>query len=79
MTILVKCVVIHGPNGPYPRSQYEHSSIPATVKTIFKLKDFLSKRDSWAGTFESVITRDSPRQDCPGNYIFFFHLLYQFR
>ncbi|AAF01582.1 hypothetical protein [Arabidopsis thaliana] len=57
--------VIHGPNGPYPRSQYEHSSIPATVKTIFKLKDFLSKRDSWAGTFESVITRDSPRQDCP--------------
>jgi len=53
-------------------SQYEHSSIPATVKKIFKLKDFLTKRDSWAGTFESVITRNSPRQDCPGNYIFSF-------
>ncbi|CAF2086835.1 BnaA01g34350D [Brassica napus] len=57
--------VLHVPNGPYPRSQYEHSSIPATVKKIFNLKDFLTKRDSWAGTFESVITRDSPRQDCP--------------
>ncbi|XP_010485694.1 PREDICTED: non-specific phospholipase C5 [Camelina sativa] len=57
--------VIHGPNGPFPMSQYEHSSIPATVKKIFNLKDFLTKRDSWAGTFESVITRDSPRQDCP--------------
>ncbi|XP_002884392.2 non-specific phospholipase C5 [Arabidopsis lyrata subsp. lyrata] len=57
--------IIHGPSGPYPMSQYEHSSIPATVKKIFKLRNFLTKRDSWAGTFESVITRDSPRQDCP--------------
>ncbi|CAN8269712.1 unnamed protein product [Cochlearia groenlandica] len=57
--------IIHAPNGPYPKSQYEHSSIPATVKKIFNLKDFLTKRDSWAATFESVLTRDSPRQDCP--------------
>ncbi|KAL3537185.1 hypothetical protein ACH5RR_000551 [Cinchona calisaya] len=60
-----KGAVIHGPSGPYPTSEYEHSSIPATVKKIFNLKEFLTKRDAWAGTFESVISRDSPRTDCP--------------
>ncbi|XXG78036.1 hypothetical protein AAC387_Pa08g2063 [Persea americana] len=57
--------VVHGPNGPYPTSEFEHSSIPATVKKIFNLKEFLTKRDAWAGTFESVLTRKSPRSDCP--------------
>ena len=59
--------VIHGPNGPTPTSQYEHSSIPATVKKLFDLpQDFLTKRDAWAGTFESVVqTRTEPRTDCP--------------
>lgn len=58
--------MVHGPTGPYPTSQFEHSSIPATVKKIFNLKEFLTKRDEWAGTFESVINRQSPRTDCPG-------------
>ncbi|XP_042475247.1 non-specific phospholipase C4-like isoform X2 [Macadamia integrifolia] len=59
-------VVIHSPSsGPYPTSQFEHSSIPATVKKIFDLKDFLTKRDEWAGTFETVLTRETPRTDCP--------------
>lgn len=58
--------VLHGPNGPYPTSEYEHSSIPATVKKIFKLGDFLTKRDEWAGTFEHLLlTRSTPRTDCP--------------
>ncbi|KAF8700117.1 hypothetical protein HU200_034480 [Digitaria exilis] len=57
--------VIHQPSGPEPTSQYEHSSIPATVKKIFNLKEFLTKRDAWAGTFESVLTRATPRTDCP--------------
>lgn len=58
--------VLHGPSGPYPTSEFEHSSIPATVKKIFNLKGFLTKRDAWAGTFESVfMSRDSPRTDCP--------------
>ncbi|KAL7238348.1 hypothetical protein ACSBR2_004447 [Camellia fascicularis] len=57
--------VLHGPSGPYPTSEFEHSSIPATVKKIFNLKDFLTKRDSWAGTFEGVVSRSSPRTDCP--------------
>lgn len=57
--------VIHGPSGPNPTSEFEHSSIPATVKKIFHLKDFLTKRDAWAGTFESVLSRQTPRTDCP--------------
>ncbi|KAJ4950439.1 hypothetical protein NE237_027271 [Protea cynaroides] len=57
--------VLHGPSGPYPTSQFEHSSIPATVKKIFNLKDFLTKRDAWAGTFETLLTRTTPRTDCP--------------
>jgi phospholipase C len=62
-----KGTVVHGPNGPYPSSEFEHSSIPATVKKIFNLKsDFLTKRDAWAGTFEGILQlRDSPRTDCP--------------
>jgi hypothetical protein len=63
-----KGAVVHGPSGPTPTSQYEHSSIPATVKKHFDLpQDFLTKRDAWAGTFESVVqTRTEPRTDCPG-------------
>ncbi|KAK6119293.1 hypothetical protein DH2020_046966 [Rehmannia glutinosa] len=57
--------VLHGPSGPYPTSEFEHSSIPATVKKIFNLKNFLTKRDAWAGTFECVLNRVSPRADCP--------------
>ncbi|XP_050221512.1 non-specific phospholipase C4-like [Mercurialis annua] len=57
--------VLHGPSGPDSTSEYEHSSIPATLKKLFNLKEFLTKRDAWAGTFETVLTRTSPRTDCP--------------
>ncbi|KAK4268040.1 hypothetical protein QN277_024745 [Acacia crassicarpa] len=57
--------VFHQPSGPEATSQYEHSSIPATVKKIFKLPEFLTKRDAWAGTFEFLLTRSTPRTDCP--------------
>ncbi|KAK8468605.1 hypothetical protein PHAVU_006G066522 [Phaseolus vulgaris] len=59
--------VIHEAEGPTPYSQYEHSSIPATVKKLFNLKsNFLTKRDAWAGTFEKYFHfRDTPRDDCP--------------
>ncbi|CAN1250461.1 Non-specific phospholipase C2 [Linum perenne] len=62
-----KATVVHGPNGqPTPTSEYEHSSIPATVKKIFNLPSFLTKRDQWAGTFESIVqSRTEPRTDCP--------------
>jgi len=71
-TILVspwvdKGTVIHEPEGPTPYSQFEHSSIPATVKKLFNLEsNFLTKRDAWAGTFEKYFRlRDTPRDDCP--------------
>ncbi|KAK9757699.1 hypothetical protein RND81_01G180400 [Saponaria officinalis] len=57
--------VLHKATGPQPTSEYEHSSIPATVKKIFNLKEFLTKRDAWAGTFEGVLNRTTPRTDCP--------------
>ncbi|KAG5515119.1 hypothetical protein RHGRI_036229 [Rhododendron griersonianum] len=60
-------ILIHEPSGPTPDSQFEHSSIPATVKKLFKLKsNFLTKRDAWAGTFENYFKlRQTPRDDCP--------------
>ncbi|WJX31949.1 Phosphatidylglycerol/phosphatidylinositol transfer protein [Trifolium repens] len=62
-----KGTVVHGPNGsPTPTSEYEHSSISATVKKIFNLPKFLTQRDEWAGTFEGIVqTRTEPRTDCP--------------
>ncbi|CAI0540656.1 unnamed protein product [Linum tenue] len=59
--------VIHEPDGPTPTSQFEHSSVPATVKKLFNLKsNFLTKRDAWAGTFDSYFyLRKTPRDDCP--------------
>ncbi len=47
--------VVHDPVGPFNDSKYEHSSIPATIKKMYGIKDFLTKRDAWAGTFESVL------------------------
>ncbi|PKA53711.1 phospholipase C [Apostasia shenzhenica] len=63
-----KGTVVHGPSGsPTPTSEYEHSSIPATVKKIYNLPfPYLTNRDAWAGTFEGILqTRTEPRTDCP--------------
>lgn len=62
-----KGTVIHEPNGPTETSQFEHSSIPATVKKLFNMKSsYLTRRDAWAGTFESYFSlRKTPRPDCP--------------
>jgi phospholipase C len=58
--------VLHAAEGPTLTSQYEHSSIPATVKKLFNLPGpFLTARDAWAGTFESVFSLSSARTDCP--------------
>jgi len=69
--------VLHEPSGPFSTSQYEHSSIPATVKKIFNLPEFLTKRDAWAGTFEGLLTLSSPRTDCPSKIsIFVLYVLH---
>merc|ERR1712070_629174 len=43
--------VVHRPDGPTPTSEYEHSSLAASLKSIFDLESFLTKRDAWAGDF----------------------------
>ena len=64
---------------PQSTSQYEHSSILATMKELLNLPEFLTKRDEWASTFLDVLcgtSRDpkthefryelaGPRRDCP--------------
>jgi len=46
--------------------QYEHSSVPATLKKLFDLESFLTDRDEWAATFDHLVNgRDEPRTDCP--------------
>ncbi|KAJ8634175.1 hypothetical protein MRB53_027511 [Persea americana] len=62
-----KGTVISSPTGPTASSEFEHSSIPATLRKMFNLSsNFLTHRDAWAGTFEQVVTElTSPRTDCP--------------
>lgn len=51
---------------PEANSEYDLTSIPATVKKLFGLPSFLTARDAWAATFEHVLeTRSEPRTDCP--------------
>jgi phospholipase C len=44
---------------------YEHSSLPATIKTLFDLPEFLTSRDRAANTFEKNLSRATPRSDTP--------------
>lgn len=54
------------PSMPYPNSQYELTSIMATVRKIFNMTTGpLTKRDAWAATFEHLLSLDEPRTDCP--------------
>ena len=57
--------VIQKPNGPEHNSEYEHSSLSATLKGVFDLPEFLTKRDAWAGDFSNELDLDEPRTDCP--------------
>jgi len=63
-------MVINEPNenqvSDQPGSRWEHSSIAGSVKRLFNLPDFLTKRDEWAAHFEStIVTESKPRTDCP--------------
>jgi hypothetical protein len=61
---VAKGAVFQEPTGPTNTSQFDLSSIAATAKTLFKLPDFLTKRDAWAGSFEELLL-DQPRDDTP--------------
>jgi len=52
---------------PFPNSEYEASSLGATIKAMWNLSsDFLTERDRWAATFHHVFdTLAAPREDCP--------------
>lgn len=63
-----KNVLVHEPpkdQKPFPTSEYELSSIPATLRKIFPMLNQkpLNKRDAWAATFEHLLT-DDYRDDC---------------
>lgn len=54
------------PSKPASNSQYELTSIMATVRKIFNMTTGpLTKRDAWAATFEHLLSLDEPRTDCP--------------
>ena len=50
--------------GPFNSSQFELTSVPATLKNLFNLSFFLTKRDAWAGSFEELLL-ENPRTDAP--------------
>jgi phospholipase C len=47
-------------------SQFEHSSVCASIKNLFNLPSFLTNRDAWAATFHNtIVNSEYPRVDCP--------------
>jgi hypothetical protein len=64
--------VVHTPNGPTPDSQYEHTSVMSTINKLFGIKEHMSARAAWSGTFEHLFTqRTTPRDDCPLSFTSF--------
>jgi hypothetical protein len=61
---VTKSAVFQEPRGPMNTSQFELTSVPATVKNLFNLSAFLTKRDEWAGSFDELLL-DRPRSDAP--------------
>ena len=51
---------------PFSDSQYDGTSIAATVKRLFGLPDFLTRRDAWAASFDHLFDElPAPRTDAP--------------
>jgi phospholipase C len=61
-TILVSPFV---EKGAVDSTIYEHSSLPATIKTLFNLPEGLTARDKAANTFEKNLSCSIPRSDTP--------------
>ena len=63
--------IVHAPAGdvgtpsrPADNSQYEHSSISATLNELFGLQN-LTRRDAWAASLLSLLDAPEPRTDAP--------------
>jgi len=51
---------------PYKDSQYDGTSIAATIKRLFGLPSFLTRRDAWSASFAHVFDElPGPRTDTP--------------
>lgn len=44
---------------------FDHSSVPATLRKLFRLPQPLTKRDAQANTLDRLLTLSSPRNNCP--------------
>ena len=62
-----KASIIQEPTGPYNTSQWEHSTASSTIKHLFNLSTFLTKRDAWAGSLTELLL-DEPRTDTPEHF-----------
>jgi len=51
--------------GQVDSTVYEHSSLPATIRTLFNLPEGLTARDKAANTFEKNLSLTTPRSDTP--------------
>jgi phospholipase C len=67
-----KGTVVHEPAGPvgtkarpHASSQYEHTSLLSTLKHLYDLPHFLTRRDAWAAPYHTVLSLKAPRTDCP--------------
>eukprot|EP00039_Didymoeca_costata_P024611 m.10831 g.10831 ORF g.10831 m.10831 type:complete len:584 (+) comp4336_c0_seq1:131-1882(+) len=62
--LVPKGAVFQRPTGPFNNSEFEETSVPATLKNLFNLTGFLTQRDKWAGSFEELLLT-TPRSDTP--------------
>jgi phospholipase C len=44
---------------------FDHSAIPATVRTLFGTRDSLSSRDAESNTLDRLLSLEAPRTDTP--------------
>jgi phospholipase C len=53
---------------PAPDSKYDGTSIAATIKRLFGLPKFLSRRDAWSASFDHLFDElNAPRTDTPAH------------
>jgi phospholipase C len=55
------------PKGTIDHRTLDHTSIPATLKQIFQLPSFLTRRDAAAQTFSAIPSLDLARTDAPSS------------
>jgi phospholipase C len=60
-----KGLVVGKANGPFPGSEYDTTSILATMRKLFNFSAPLTVRDAWSGSFEHILSEPAPRSDCP--------------